>query len=457
MIPAENPAILSVSITNGMRVEIRLGMKEIRIGRGREADLLLSDPSVSRLHARIFRVGNQYFLSDNSKNGTFVGERRISQTRLEDGLTFRIGPFQIHFSRDERLHSPADPPTVVPGAVADPSNHTDRRTPSRIPTGAFGMIGQSVMMKDLVKNISRVAASDFPVLIEGETGSGKELVSRGIHECSGRKDGPFVVVNCGAISSELIESELFGYEKGAFTGASAAGKNGLVEQASGGTLFLDEVGDLSPEAQAKLLRFLEEGTFYRVGGTKPRRVPARVVSATNKDLPALIGEGRFREDLFYRLAVVRVKVPSLNERPEDILPIARHFLVEYGRKFGKSFTGIDRKAEEFLRRWRWRGNVRELKNMVERGALVGKGPVLLLADLGVPERRVDGFGASPATGHAHLPLSPEGIDFDHLQAEFERHYVREALRLTGGNESRAALLLRMNHHTFRYRKKKLGL
>ena len=208
MIPAETPAILSVSISNGMRVDIRLGLKEIRIGRSKEADLLLPDPSVSRLHARIFRVGNQYFLSDSSKNGTFVEDKRISQLQLEGGVEFRIGPYQIHFSREETSQSTSEPPTVVSGSTPDHTHRDDRRTPRKTSPDTLGIIGQSFIINNLINNIYRVAVSDFPVLIEGETGSGKELVSRGIHDSSVRKDGPFVVVNCGAISPELIESEV---------------------------------------------------------------------------------------------------------------------------------------------------------------------------------------------------------------------------------------------------------
>ena len=205
-------------------------------------------------------------------------------------------------------------------------------------------IGESNAVQDVMEFVEAVAKSpDTPILIVGETGTGKELVAGAIHYRSPNFRGPLVSVNCASIPRELIESELFGYEKGAFTGASLGGKKGLVEQAAGGTLFLDEVGDLSLEAQAKLLRFLEEGEFYRVGGIRKQKLPVRIVSATNKDLQELIADGQFREDLYYRLAVVKIVVPSLNDRREDILPIATHFLVEYSRKFGKRFTGISRR------------------------------------------------------------------------------------------------------------------
>jgi DNA-binding NtrC family response regulator len=318
-------------------------------------------------------------------------------------------------------------------------------------------IGQSHAVREVMEFVSSVARSpDTPVLVEGETGTGKELIAAAIHYRSPHFQGPIVCVNCAAIPRELIESELFGYEKGAFTGASAAGKKGLVEQATGGTLFLDEVGDLSPEAQAKLLRFLEEGEFYRVGGTRALKVSARVVSATNKDLRGLIDKGQFREDLYYRLAVVKVEIPSLNERPEDILPIARHYLVEFGRKFARPVTGFTPDAEDALTSCRWKGNVRELKNVIERAVLTGKGQVVTRDALGITRARSAGSAEAPAPGGLSLPpMTSSGVDLDSLQESFDRYYINEAMRLAGGNESRAASLLRINHHTFRYRRKKL--
>ena len=255
MIPAENPAILSVSISNGMTVEIRLGLKEIRIGRSKEADLLLPDPAVSRIHARIFRVGEQYFLSDTSRNGTFVDGKRISQVQLEGGLSFRIGPYRILFSREGTSHSSSEPPTVYPGSGIDHPPRIERKAAGKTSTYALDILGHSNIINRLIDSIRKVAASDFPVLIEGETGSGKELVSRGIHETSPRKGGPFVVVNCGAISPELMESELLGHEKGAFTGATSQ-RRGAFEIAHGGTIFLDEIGELPLRLQPKLLRAL---------------------------------------------------------------------------------------------------------------------------------------------------------------------------------------------------------
>ena len=319
-------------------------------------------------------------------------------------------------------------------------------------------IGESHTIQDVMELVSTLAKSpDTPILILGETGTGKELVAGAVHYRSPNFKGPLICVNCAAIPKELIESELFGYEKGAFSGASASGKKGLVEQAAGGTLFLDEVGDLSMEAQAKLLRFLEEGEFYRVGGTRKHHVRTRVVSATNKDLPAQIRNGLFREDLYYRLAVAKIEVPSLNDRTDDIVPIARHFLLEFNGKFAKSFTGFSPDAESALKTYRWKGNVRELRNLVERAALIGKGRELSLGDLGLGGPAAGGDGVQAMDGSPYPPLPPEGADLESVKESVEKHYIEEALKRTGGNESQAAKLLNLNHHTFRYRRRRLRL
>lgn len=316
-------------------------------------------------------------------------------------------------------------------------------------------LGTSDMIHGVMEFVTAVAKSpDTPVLIEGETGTGKEIIAGAIHYRSPNFRGPLVSINCAAIPKELIESELFGYEKGAFTGASASGKSGMVEQASGGTLFLDEVADLSHESQAKLLRFLEEGEYYRVGGTRKLTVKTRVVSATNRSLGEEVEAGRFRRDLYYRLAVVKLRVPSLNERPGDIVPIALHFLHEFGRKFGKEFTGISAETQEALRRFHWKGNVRELRNLVERGILVGSGPELRLEDVGLSLQAAGNPPSGGGTSSGYSPIPPGGIDLPGMIAAMERHYYEEALARTGGNETQAAALLGINHYTFRYQRRK---
>ena len=293
MIQGDPGGRLSVTISNGMTVEVRLGQKEVKIGRGHEADLQLPDPSVSRLHAKVFRVGRQYFLADlRSRNGTHVDGKRITQLALEDGRMFQVGPFRIHFHHPMSGFSAGEEPTAPPGAASTLTDSVDEE-PVRVPkrTGAstvtveapFGLIGGSAHVRKLVATIRRVAASDVPVLIEGETGSGKELVARGIHDASGRRERPFIVVNCGAISPELIESELFGHEKGAFTGATAQRK-GAFELANNGTIFLDEIGELPLSLQPKLLRVLEQKEVKRVGGTDLFLADVRILAATNRNL-----------------------------------------------------------------------------------------------------------------------------------------------------------------------------
>ncbi|MGC8495314.1 MAG: sigma-54-dependent transcriptional regulator [Syntrophobacteraceae bacterium] len=317
-------------------------------------------------------------------------------------------------------------------------------------------IAGSDAIQDVMQLVERVAKSpDAPVLVLGESGTGKELIASSIHYKSPNFRGPFITLNCAAIPGELLESELFGYEKGAFSGAAASGKEGLVEKAAGGTLFLDEVADLSLEAQAKLLRFLESGEYYRLGSTRKRQVRTRVVSATNKDLEALIEEKRFRRDLFYRLSVIKIEVPSLTRRREDIVPLAGYFLIELGRKYGKRFNDISREAREALARHTWKGNVRELRNVIERCVLIENGPEITLSALAA-----QGIGAAPplaAKGPAEPagfpPLPEQGIDLEAL----EKHFIREALQRARGNDRQAANLLGMSYYAFRYRRKQMTI
>jgi len=313
-------------------------------------------------------------------------------------------------------------------------------------------IGRSNSIQDVMQFVDKVAQSpDTPILIVGETGTGKELIASAIHYKSPNFRGPFIALNCASIPRDLVESELFGYEKGAFSGALASGKRGLIEEAANGTLFLDEVGDMSPAAQAKLLRFLEDGEYYRVGGSQKLKVATRVVSATNKNLEEMIDAGLFRQDLYYRLAVVRVEVPSLSERPDDIIPIAQHFLDAFSRKHGKNFTKISPTAEAFLKNYRWKGNVRELKNMIERGTLIGAGPELTVEDFGVAKNSVTRGAPAGKSTEGYPELSDEGIDL----AALEAHYIKEAFAKAQGNERKAARLLNMTYYAYRYKRKKI--
>ncbi len=244
-------------------------------------------------------------------------------------------------------------------------------------------------------------------------------------------------------------------KKGPSAGHIHPAKKGLIEQAADGTLFLDEIGDLDLAAQAKLLRFLESGEFYKVGGTKAVHVQTRVVSATNKNLLKMIDAGTFREDLFFRIGVIKLEVPSLNNRPEDILPIAKHFLVEFCQKFGKSLSGITREAEQALQHMQWRGNIRELKNIIERATLIAKGPKLTIEDIG---------GRQTCPTHCQLlpdqlsvMIPEEGIDLPSRLAAIEKQYITEALRMTANNETSAAKLLHCKYSTLRYRRRILSI
>ena len=314
-------------------------------------------------------------------------------------------------------------------------------------------VAESEALTDVVQTVAKVAVSpDTPVLIEGDTGTGKELIASAIHYRSPNFRGPLITVNCAAIPSELIESELFGYAPGAFSGAGKKGKTGLVEEAAGGTLFLDEIGELPQNAQAKLLRFLQEGEFYALGSTVKRTVRTRVVAATNRNLEDMVRQGTFRQDLFYRLAVVRIRVPSLSRRTEDILPLARLFLHQYGEKFGKKFTDLTQTACAALLGHAWTGNVRELRNIMERATLMACGPELDATDLGLAGE------CTPTRATADAPLlTRDGIDLPDVLQELERRYYEEALRLMDGNESQAARLLNVSRDTFRYRRGKLGM
>lgn len=318
-------------------------------------------------------------------------------------------------------------------------------------------IGESNAIQEVMDLIQQVARSaDTPILIEGETGTGKELMASAIHFHSPLFKGPFVAVNCAAIPKELVESELFGYRGGAFSGALKSGKTGLVETAHNGTLFLDEIGDLSPEAQAKLLRFIESGTFYRVGETKVTQVAVRIVSATNRDLSRMIADDLFRRDLYFRLGVIKIQAPSLNDRPDDILPLAKHYLAHFNTKFGSCFRGFSPEAEQAFRHHQWTGNVRELKNLIEKATLTGRHTELTPQDLGL-ENATDSTACDPETWLEILPsLPPSGMDLQKTLEQIEKHFFDQALQLSQANESQAARLLGLNHHTFRYRHRKLS-
>ncbi|MFN7135375.1 MAG: sigma-54 dependent transcriptional regulator, partial [Myxococcales bacterium] len=308
-----------------------------------------------------------------------------------------------------------------------------------------GLIGQGPKMQAVFKLISGVAYSSATVLVTGESGTGKELAARALHYKSPRKDRPFVAVNCSALTETLLESELFGHVKGAFTGA-IANKKGLFEAADGGTLFLDEIGDIPASTQVRLLRALQEGEVKRVGSNDTVKVDVRVIAATNVDLLKARNEGRFREDLYYRLNVISVQLPPLRERPEDIPLLVHHFLAKYGAKTGKQLSRVDAGAMEALTTHRWTGNVRELENVIERAVVLAQGDVLTVEDLpeGLGEERA-GAEIAGAT-LAHLPYAQAK---KLAMRAFERRYLTSILNRAEGNISLAARLAGVDRSNFR--------
>src|SRR5256885_898673 len=297
------------------------------------------------------------------------------------------------------------------------------------------VIGSSPAFRRTMALVEQVADSSATVLIQGESGTGKELVARTIHARSGRSRGPLVAVNCAALPETLLESELFGYEKGAFTGA-AGRKEGRFELANGGTLFLDEVSDLSPVTQPKILRVLQEGEFERLGGTRSLQVDVRIVAATNQDLPEMVKEKRFREDLYYRLNVITIRGPPLRERDGDIRVLAQHYLRVYSAKNGRKLDGFSNEALERLESYAWPGNVRELENLIERTVLLARKDRIDAEDL--PEE-VAGVKRPPRDAILELVGTP--LD------EIEQRLLDETLRITGGNKTQAAKLLGIDVRT----------
>jgi len=306
------------------------------------------------------------------------------------------------------------------------------------------VVSRSPKMQEVLATLERVAPTNSTVLLGGESGVGKDLIARAIHEKSRRASGPFLKINSTAIPENLLESELFGFEKGAFTGA-AASKPGKFELADKGTLFLDEIGDVPPAIQVKLLRVLQEREFERLGGTKTIKVDVRLIAATNRDLRAALEEGTFREDLYYRLNVVPIDIAPLRERKEDIPDLANLFISRFAEDSRKGIEGITPEAMQILVNYHWPGNVRELQNVIERGCALAKGQVLAPADI-----HLDTRPAKAANGTGFLP---DGMTLE----QWEDEMVQEALRRANGNKSQAARLLGLSRNALRYRLSKIGI
>jgi DNA-binding NtrC family response regulator len=316
--------------------------------------------------------------------------------------------------------------------------------------GLPNIIGESRQIKYLMEVLDKVARSEAStVLVQGESGTGKELVAKWIHYSSNRAERPFIAINCAAVPATLLESELFGYEKGAFTDAKTT-KKGLFELADGGTVFLDEIGDMEMGMQAKLLRFLEDRSFRRIGGSRVFTVDVRIISATNKELLKSIEEKTFRNDLYYRLQVIPIFLPSLRERKEDIIPLATHFIKMYNKDFNKKVQGIAGMAERIMTDYSWPGNIRELKNVIERAIILGNDDTLLLEHL--PLELVAKTTPQPGAPVSSFRLPPEGIDIEQVEKEL----IRQALEVVEWNQSKAAKMLNLGIDAFRYRMKKFG-
>jgi two-component system response regulator PilR (NtrC family) len=323
-------------------------------------------------------------------------------------------------------------------------------------TGLDNIIGQSPKMKAIFDLIQTVAPQNSRVLITGESGTGKELVARAIHENSSRSDAPFITINCGAFPETLLESELFGYTKGAFTGANE-NRRGLFQAAHGGTLFMDEIGNMNQAMQVKLYRVLQEGKVRPLGSTEENDVDVRVIAATNKDLEKAIAAGEFREDLFYRLSVIPLHVPALRDRREDIPLLTRHFLESFRNSMNKKIDSISPEAMRRLESYDWPGNVRELENTIERAVALESGSEISLAVL--PDRMV---GTASPTGSAlsesqGVQIPPEGLDFERVIAETEKRYLQVALEKSGGVRTQAAEILKISYRSFRHYAKKHAL
>ncbi|CCK81749.1 two component system response regulator, sigma54-specific [Desulfobacula toluolica Tol2] len=343
---------------------------------------------------------------------------------------------------------------IVPmsGSKSMPENNLHRESEKK----EFDRLGIAGVSKGLIKVLDtarKVSKSDSSVLITGESGTGKELIAKAIHKNSSRRDGPMVVINCGAIPGELLESELFGHEKGAFTGAHRS-RVGRFEIADQGTIFLDEIGDMSPDLQVKLLRAIQERRFERVGGTSTIQVDIRVISATHKDLPAAIAEGLFREDLFYRLNVIPIQILPLRERKEDILSLADHFQNNLIKRVkGYQIKTFSQSAKQALLRYDWPGNIRELENLIERISVLVEDRNIELHDL--PE-----YIANASSDNTSVPVESvlnNGIGFNEAVDQYQRSLILHALNETGWVKARAADLLKMNRTTLVERIKKMNI
>ena len=425
------PSLAAPENTDELQLRLRRGGTDtvhhfkgdsVALGKDANNDIVVDDPFVSGRHLKLSKTASGFHLSDRqSTNGTFIGLVRLYEADVPLRTALRIGETELSVeSSNERRGS-----------------HS-----------FFGMVGSESSMRELAELIERVAPSRAAVAVFGESGTGKELVAHAIHTLSPRAAMPFIPVNCAAISRELIESELFGHEKGAFTGANAT-RRGAFEEAHSGTLFLDEVGELPLDLQAKLLRALESGEIKRVGAARPIQVDTRIVAATNRDLLAATREGRFREDLYYRLCVVPLHLPPLRSRRNDISLLVSHFTHQFSPR-GQNIQ-VTPSAMERLKTHAWPGNVRELRNVIHRALLLRRGPHIDADDLSFDPERSTEINA-PAIPQ-HIP----GMTLDAMLEKLERQIVESALKRYGNNRERVARELGVARSTLFKRLKDWGL
>lgn len=432
---------IRVMVCSGPRAgHVLLGGKRLVIGRSQRADLMLTDATMSEFHVEVSLTADGIVLTDlQSTNGTWLGPIRLTNGCVPPGTMVQIGQTTLRLDAVPADAPPAEPDFAMPR-----------------------LLGLSPPMIELRRLVARLARNDLSVLLQGETGTGKEAVARSLHECSRRAGSRFVVLDCAALPETLATSILFGHERGAFTGASER-RIGVFEAASGGVLFIDEIGELSPSLQPLLLRALEGREITPVGSAKPRRVDVRIIAATWRDLRTMVNQGRFRDDLYYRIAQATCRVPALSERVEDIPLLVNHFLQHIPAQT-PAIRVFDRAALTALQQRTFPGNLRELRNLVERAALLAEGPAISDLDLGM-ERTVASWQKQAGL---RLPESQEapddrgGLASYHeakrtAQDAFESSYLIRLLRRTDGNLSRAAALAGIERQNLRALLRKHGL
>ncbi len=423
--------------------EVEISKPTVTGGRSIINDLVLSDKAISGSHFEISAGENGYHLRDlGSTNGVFCGDLRVQDVYLKPGMSFRVGHTDVRFQKTDE---------IVEIALSKRDSFDK-------------VIGASVRMREIFATLEKVAPSELTVLVTGETGTGKEMIARGIHTGSPRAHKPFVVLDCGAIPKDLIESTLFGHEKGSFTGAVGQ-HHGCFEQAHSGTIFLDEIGELDVNLQPKLLRVLENRELKRVGGDRVIKIDVRVVAATNRDLRQMVNLGTFREDLYFRLSVIHVEMPPLRERKDDVQSLADVFLKDIGARRGLQMQFAP-DATGMLITHNWPGNVRELKNVIERAASLCEGPIVRRADLmfnrdASPPRASESSHHSGNTGSIAVGEMTPGLDFKEAKQRvvdsFEVAYLKALLERHEGNITRSAQEAGLTRYHLRELLKRHGL